>query len=1740
MRRSILVSVVALAALLTLSAVAFGATPTPPFTTNSACLECHQVTQQAPINRVDFAVAGTVNYAKCLACHSGLPDQYVTVTGVLRSGSHFHQGTDCSNCHSPGDALAFLLPLGAPRVHGYMLNTANGFFAYTTSLSTPPAQLHALHAGNGWVQTELGATRPQCARCHATASCTACHDAPIVHGTHSSTTNAAPFVLQSTGAAVTLAPLSCVAAGCHALSAAGTPAFTPTCASCHPRNVNTHGYDAVKHGAADATTGGLTCSACHALDLATEHDRSTASSAGKLCVTCHPLPRNTFAIWDRTCVTGGCHTPASTAPFHAKTTAAHTIVPAGAECIACHAGGDLAGVHATFMAKDGSGRTACLLCHSATTVPATGDCTVCHFTWANHPYSAVKHTSSSTLANCGAVGCHRTRDLLAAHQEKRATFACADCHKSPRPEVQAAILAHKTGCSDCHASVSETAGHFGQHWASPLLVDASGPHYAYVTGSKSGTPTSDCTGCHTSNLVAEHLGEVDPTTGNVTRDPRHDAQGHPLVCATCHAALPGTPVGDAITNHQTNCDACHVVHKQISAAHTSTYAAAPQVPCSPCHSSQIDLVHDGSYTTTMPSGKKLSGCAVCHDNFESPRGPIVQAAITALDTKCTACHGVTHSDKGGHNASSAASLACGTCHAKGLTPIDVRKLHPSCATCHENPSRIANITGKTAECSSCHSAAGVDFHTALSAKHTYSAMPATCQSTNCHVKTLPEAHAKFIAGQTAYATTCALCHVNTDPTRIPANATAACSSCHANIHPSPNHTAANSSACTDCHKSTDALALHAGATGGPCDVCHANPSRVPVLPATTDCVGCHANLTPAGTKHYVAPSHTATNTGCASCHLLELQPEHVRATAGTLTCLGCHTSAKFTALAKPWDKSCDSCHAAKHVLQTPMHTSTQSACAGSGCHAIADLAALHSKATTTVAGVTLTGCGVCHQSPTKQATSADCKTCHAGHGDLTVKHTATASQACVDCHETGDIRVVHAKATKGACAVCHDNPGRIADIRTKTAECVSCHADHSPIATAHYPAASHLASDTGCNQCHSLDMKIEHAKTTSGPVSCVQCHETKVDAFTSAWNHTCAACHAVKHANQSAMHVSTTSGCSGAACHASTDVSVIHKNLAGGGCPACHTGPNVTPTSTACATCHPGVTGNHHALHDTAGMIDAGCKGCHFTFLDDEHSKLGYTCATCHSSTNAAVISAIATHDRTCDACHPAVNGKDRHAAQNATEFIRENASGHRVNSSLPGMRSTFVIKGATYTWSLPSATSMFKSGSGLAMDSMVTCDKCHTFSGAAAGPHGAAVTVNMDPAFAADYHTATIRSGSINPSNVICAKCHNGDSNEVHQKGDHDDTPCVGCHASVPHGWRLPRMLAYTTDPAPYASTRLNGISLTNHSANQWSESDCAAGCSDHSSSMSNPWPSTLALTGTLSGKVTDAAGTALAGVAVTTTDGRSATTDSAGAFSFGKVPTGAFSVTATKTGYVAQTKSATVNANLVTSVTFALALTPPPGTITGVVTQASGGAVISGATVAVSGGVGTTTDSSGKYTISGLSAGAYSVTVSATGFAPQTLSFSVISGGTTTKNVALVVAAPVNLVLGKSFTASHYSDSSHVASKAGDGNLTTWWETSASSYSANEWLRVDLGSSTNVSKVEVVWNSTNYAANWAVSTSTDGSSWTQVYSTTSGTSGVKTVTFAARQARYVRVNCTKRGGGSYFQIAELRVFAQ
>lgn len=1661
---------------------AASAQPTPPFDTNAECLECHDVALDgSAFSKVDFA--STVDYSKCVRCHWatvgsswGFPHEKVVIV------------PQCSQCHRGQNATA--------RWAGEF-QTPFGFFASIDSLSKSAAQIHSAHINGSWPLTTYGG---YCASCHGSVGCDTCHTVPSTHGGHvagasTQSPQYAPLVYRTSSGVQASAStrleanyfdtaVSCVVSGCHPRATLlVTP--KPTCGSCHAANAATHGYETVDHVADDASVGSVACSTCHLLDLSTEHAKTSASSAANGCTTCHPTPRDALTAWNQTCVTGGCHTAGSNAPYHAATETAHAIVTEGEVCLGCHDGTDLGTVHVS--AADAQGATSCLVCHTPAGAPVTNDCTVCHFTFEGH-YDTTVHKSTWSLQTCGGSACHTTTDLLSVHAEKNPAFECNTCHKSADANVLAAISGGVTACDACHTGISQEQGHRPVHWAAPPLVggDPPQPNYAYSFGTQGGTPTIECAGCHTGNLVDEHMGVYE--NGQWTRLARIDSAGQPLDCATCHASLDPL-VGLAIVTGDSRCDACHVVHDTIPATHASTYADDRPIDCAGCHSADLSAVHSGSVTVTTASGRVLNGCAICHANTDGARGAEVQAAISGTnDTRCTACHAQYHIGPGSHAAVSSASLAdCGPCHGTGGDSIDVQAVHAAapggaCAVCHANRARVPDLGGKTAECAGCHSTPGVDHHREMAAKHTSTESSAcnSCHHSNPDVSSVHRLRGCLIChngtvvkeGVTASCTDChpeseqgTTYHLTLESSHVPADASSAeCGRCHGTtdirvVHDTYSCVTCHTGACADCHT------VHGGMGGGfllrstACVSCHsvagtdyhaAMPTKHTFTGMDPGCTVevCHAaNTLPEAHEPYMASYPQYVDT-CALCHLNQ-DPQRVDWSSASSECSSCHevhpglgavhtandssgcVRCHDTADVRDLHPSCGTCHNATvdtsgtvecvnchteqgvdyHGNMAASHVGfTSSVCAGTGCHPSGNVVEAHNryvgpgKQFPQYADT----CALCHLNADparinwETINGSACGTCHGWPHDRQ-KHTATssASQECVACHETNwvidvhGIDIINNASEAYKCDWCHNNPvkGDLTWDKTSS-DCEQCH-DKSPAAGKHYDSTVHRASaETGCSNCHYLEMAPEHDKFTAGPVDCVTCHETKVDAFSAAWDKTCEACHATRHGGMSAKHLSTRTECSGSGCHNVADAADVHKGAPGGACKACHDSRDVLPATTDCLQCHSGAA-DHHELHNATSANPPGCQGCHFGYLDDEHVALGYQCATCHDSTDAIVIGAIENKDVRCLTCHPG----SVHNAFQAYEFDPGNASMHRVDASKPGMRSSFVVTGAPYTMALPAVSTFLKAG--YASDSIVSCVECHTYPGGS-GPHGASVGVNMAPAYPADWTgayltpsaTGMARSGNSTASDVICVKCHDlysnsTWSNKVHSESDHQgsqDGKCVLCHAQVPHGWGRPRLLATTADPLPYraASGGLAAFRLRNYTPSNWSESDCQAACGDgEHDSVSTPWPNT------------------------------------------------------------------------------------------------------------------------------------------ATGTIPS--------------------SGSADLAAGKVFTASRYAASAYAPSMAGDSNPSTfWWSNTRGSSTAVEYLEVDLGSATSVTRVEVDWSGSLWAREYRVYTSANGSSWTQVYSTTNGVSGSAVVSISSTSARYVRLECRRTGTGrsNGYGVSALRVY--
>jgi hypothetical protein len=124
-------------------------------------------------------------------------------------------------------------------------------------------------------------------------------------------------------------------------------------------------------------------------------------------------------------------------------------------------------------------------------------------------------------------------------------------------------------------------------------------------------------------------------------------------------------------------------------------------------------------------------------------------------------------------------------------------------------------------------------------------------------------------------------------------------------------------------------------------------------------------------------------------------------------------------------------------------------------------------------------------------------------------------------------------------------------------------------------------------------------------------------------------------------------------------------------------------------------------------------------------------------------------------------------------------------------------------------------------------------------------------------------------------------------------------------------------------------------------------------------------------------------------------------------------------------------------------------------------------------------------------------------------------------------------DLALGKTATASSTSGANaatSVTTATTYQNYTaTRWESTSSD---PQWIMVDLGSAVEVNRVVLKWH-TDYGKAFKIQASTDGTAWTDLYSTTVGASySVTDTTFAKTTARYVRMNGTQRGNANGYSL--------
>ncbi|MFI8824685.1 discoidin domain-containing protein [Streptomyces sp. NPDC053431] len=124
--------------------------------------------------------------------------------------------------------------------------------------------------------------------------------------------------------------------------------------------------------------------------------------------------------------------------------------------------------------------------------------------------------------------------------------------------------------------------------------------------------------------------------------------------------------------------------------------------------------------------------------------------------------------------------------------------------------------------------------------------------------------------------------------------------------------------------------------------------------------------------------------------------------------------------------------------------------------------------------------------------------------------------------------------------------------------------------------------------------------------------------------------------------------------------------------------------------------------------------------------------------------------------------------------------------------------------------------------------------------------------------------------------------------------------------------------------------------------------------------------------------------------------------------------------------------------------------------------------------------------------------------------------------------------LSLGRPATASSTEAAGLEPGKAVDGAGTTRW---ASAEGVDpQWLRVDLGAPAALSRVRLDWEAAHARA-YRVQGSLDGTTWTDLYATTTGDGATDDLTVSGT-ARYVRVLGTERATPYGYSLWEFKVY--
>lgn len=793
------------------------------------------------------------------------------------------------------------------------------------------------------------------------------------------------------------------------------------------------------------------CSSCHALSLTREHARAGRYDPNRLAITCNTCHQsvdldvqNAVTTNNKNC--SSCHSN----PEH-NTDGASSILHAtglDVDCQTCHkAAADQEHTNNLRTKTTAGTNYTCETCHGSANMTVQDaiynknpECTACHTV--NHDMPAL-HTSIYTdpkILDCSI--CHNNR-LDTYHDGKVSSTTglpmdCGTCHNNDVTDVKAAISGQNTRCDACHEIHSN--------------VDAIHDSGFVIS------PAVNCAGCHTDIINIEHSSRISSTTG-LTMD-----------CATCHNSA-DVAVAAAIYGDNSKCDACHVIHPELAAPHSSIYTDPLPFDCSSCHLNRLDTEHSGKFTDT---GLAIN-CNTCHDSGNQA----VQTAVYNQNTRCDACHTI-HDDVSAAHSSGfvlAPVVSCAQCHNEFLDMEHLNGKYTStsgytCATCHDSVDATVSgaIYNNNNKCDACHS-----IHPDLATPHTSTYTdPLPFKCSDCHLNRLDTEHSgKFTDAGTAI--NCNTCHTSSTPAVQTAVYTpnTRCDACHT-VHNdvSAVHIASLSYGCSLCH--TSSLITNHGSN---CSLCHdsAKPEvKTAIALNNKNCSACHVIHPNTSHKSEFVKDKKFD---CSGCHSENLATEHEKR---GLLCETCHKTDvnKVNYAVNTQNRYCNACHTV-HEDITTVHTAAfpeilPVKC--DGCHnkIISDehTAKLNSK------GEKMT-CNTCHGVIAPQTVKdalrnkkTGCTACHSiihEEIQITQKHLTTFEAApafaCIGCHQSS-LDKEHA-GTKKNCNTCHDNqkPQVVTSIKEKKAECKVCHTTHPDAVQAHWKFD---AEQVQCRDCHAV------------------------------------------------------------------------------------------------------------------------------------------------------------------------------------------------------------------------------------------------------------------------------------------------------------------------------------------------------------------------------------------------------------------------------------------------------------------------------------------------------------------------------------------------------------------------------------------------------------------------------------------------------------------------------------------------